>query len=88
MARKNDKLQDMGGKQVASLGGVVIKMLAIGFAGGAALIAGANKAGKAIQVAEAKKREAESEKFKAEAAELEAELAEIEELAKKREEEA
>ena len=54
MAKKNG-LQDMGVKQVASLGGVVLKMLAIGLAGGAALIAGANKAGEAIQDAEAKK---------------------------------
>lgn len=55
MAKRKGGLQNMGSGQTPSLGGVVLKMLAIGFAGGAALIAGADKAGKAIEKSEAKK---------------------------------
>ena len=45
----------IGKSQVPNLGTAVLGMLAVGLAGGAALIAGADKAGKAIKKHEEKK---------------------------------
>ncbi len=59
MASKKGGIQNMGKDQTPSLAGVVLKMIAIGFAGGAALIAGADKAGKAIVKAGSKKESKE-----------------------------
>ncbi|MCF0141335.1 MAG: hypothetical protein HUJ78_04875 [Mogibacterium sp.] len=49
MAKRTGRPPQMGNSQVKSLAGVVLKMFALGFAGGLALIAGAEKVGSKIE---------------------------------------
>ncbi len=49
MAKKRNGLSSIGKSMAPSFGGAMLRMIAIGLAGGIALIAGANKAGEQVE---------------------------------------